>query len=187
MPLTVVDAPAAIADPVVTITVQITVVGDELPPAASRLVTNLEALLAHGSAELAAASRYTVEGPPQLRLVEPPSRPRRIAGGSPGAPTLCLRTGSRLVLRDGEPVHLTRREFDLLQFLCDNPRRVFSRAQLLQQVWGYDMVGTERTVDVHVRRLRVKLGECAAVIATVRGVGYRLDDDTPIAIVVQSD
>jgi DNA-binding response OmpR family regulator len=64
---------------------------------------------------------------------------------------------------------------------------VFSRAQLLQQVWGYDMVGTERTVDVHVRRLRVKLGDCAAVIATVRGVGYRLDDDTPIAIVIQPD
>src|SRR5688500_9944157 len=105
MPLTVVDGPAAIADPVVTITVQITVVGDELPPAASRLVTNLEALLAHGSAELAAASRYaasrvTTEGPPQLRLVEPDSRARRIAGGSPDAPTLCLRTGSRLVLCD---------------------------------------------------------------------------------------
>jgi len=187
MPLTVVDAPSAVADPIVTITVQITVVGDDLPPAASRLVTNLEALLAQGSAELASASRVAVEGPPQLRLVAPDAKTRQVAGGDPDAPALCLRTGSRLVLRDGEPVHLTRREFDLLQFLCDHPRRVFSRAQLLQQVWGYDMVGTERTVDVHVRRLRVKLGDCAAVIATVRGVGYRLDDDTPIAIVVQPD
>jgi two-component system, OmpR family, response regulator len=195
MPLTVVDVPAepATADPVVTITVQITVVGDELPPAASRLVTDLEALLAHGSASQVAAPvpahQHAADAPlPSLRLVEPAAPAQRLGGGThSGGPTLQLCTGPRLVMRDGAPVHLTRREFDLLQFFCDNPRRVFSRAQLLQQVWGYDMVGTERTVDVHVRRLRVKLGECAAVIATVRGVGYRLDDDTPISILVQRD
>ncbi len=49
------------------------------------------------------------------------------------------------------------------------------------------MVGTERTVDVHIRRLRVKLGDCSSIIATVRGVGYRLDDDAPVDIVVQED
>ncbi len=77
--------------------------------------------------------------------------------------------------RDGELVRLTRREFDLLAFLCESPRRVFSRSQLLRQVWGYEPVSGERTVDVHVRRLRVKLGDDTyPVVATVRGVGYRL-------------
>lgn len=186
MSFTVVDARADGApstESVVTITVQITVAGDDLPPAASRLITDLEALLGSSS------TPATPAAPAQkLRLVEPPAQRVRRAGHAEGAaPALYLCTGPRLVLRDGAPVHLTRREFDLLQFLCEHPRRVFSRAQLLQQVWGYDMVGTERTVDVHVRRLRVKLGECASVIATVRGVGYRLDDDTPVAIVIQQD
>jgi DNA-binding response OmpR family regulator len=112
---------------------------------------------------------------------------RRIGRLDQSTPALYLHTGSRLLLRDGAPVPLTRREYDLFQFFCENPRRVFSRSQLLRQVWGYDMVGTERTVDVHVRRLRVKLGECAAIITTVRGVGYRLDDDAPVDIVVQED
>jgi two-component system OmpR family response regulator len=80
-----------------------------------------------------------------------------------------------MVFRDGAPVSLTRREFDLFQFLCENPRRVFTRSQLLRLVWGYDMVGTERTVDVHVRRLRVKLGRHADRIITLRGYGYRFD------------
>jgi two-component system, OmpR family, response regulator len=115
------------------------------------------------------------------------SRVRHTARVDGSAPSLHLHTGSRLLLRGGAPVRLTRREYDLLQFLCENPRRAFSRAQLLRQVWGYDMVGAERTVDVHVRRLRAKLGECSSVITTVRGVGYRLDDDAPVDIVVQKD
>jgi DNA-binding response OmpR family regulator len=80
------------------------------------------------------------------------------------------------------PVRLTRREYDLLVFLCENPRRVFTRGQLLRHVWGYDMAGGERTVDVHVRRLRLKLGGHGPLIGTVRGVGYRLDDGANVTV-----
>jgi len=69
---------------------------------------------------------------------------------------------------------LTYKEFELLKFLAQHPGRVFTRAQLLQEVWGYDYFGGTRTVDVHVRRLRAKLGEeHANLIQTVRSVGYR--------------
>ena len=69
---------------------------------------------------------------------------------------------------------LTFKEFELLKFLAQHPGRVFTRAQLLQEVWGYDYFGGTRTVDVHVRRLRAKLGpEHESVIGTVRNVGYR--------------
>ena len=74
----------------------------------------------------------------------------------------------------GEPLDLTFMEYELLRFLADNPIRVWSRAQLLSKVWGYDYYGGARTVDVHVRRLRSKLGEeRASWITTVRSVGYR--------------
>ncbi|HUG84486.1 MAG TPA: response regulator transcription factor [Euzebya sp.] len=76
----------------------------------------------------------------------------------------------------GEPLDLTFREFELLKYLAANPGRVFTRSQLLSEVWGYDYYGGTRTVDVHVRRLRAKLGaEYDAMIGTVRGVGYKLD------------
>lgn len=76
----------------------------------------------------------------------------------------------------GEPLDLTFREFELLKHLAANPGRVFTRSQLLSEVWGYDYYGGTRTVDVHVRRLRAKLGaEYDAMIGTVRGVGYKLD------------
>ena len=68
---------------------------------------------------------------------------------------------------------LTFKEFELLKFLAQHPGRVFTRAQLLQEVWGYDYYGGTRTVDVHVRRLRAKLGDHEALIGTVRNVGYR--------------
>jgi DNA-binding response OmpR family regulator len=74
----------------------------------------------------------------------------------------------------GRILDLTFKEFELLKFLAQHPGRVFSRAQLLQEVWGYDYFGGTRTVDVHVRRLRAKLGpEHESVIGTVRNVGYR--------------
>jgi len=82
---------------------------------------------------------------------------------------------TRLVAIHGRDIHLTRREFDLLAFLARHPRRVFTRAQLLREVWEYECVVCTRTVDAHVRRLRAKLGEEAYRITTVRGVGYRLD------------
>jgi DNA-binding winged helix-turn-helix (wHTH) protein len=69
---------------------------------------------------------------------------------------------------------LTFKEFELLKFLAQHPGRVFTRAHLLQEVWGYDYFGGTRTVDVHVRRLRAKLGaEHESLIGTVRNVGYR--------------
>src|SRR5699024_3293209 len=74
----------------------------------------------------------------------------------------------------GRPLELTYKECELLKHLCQHPGRVFSRAQLLQEVWGYDFFGGTRTVDVHVRRLRAKLGpDHESLIGTVRNVGYK--------------
>lgn len=74
----------------------------------------------------------------------------------------------------GRPLDLTYKEFELLKFLAQHPGRVFTRDQLLREVWGYDYYGGTRTVDVHVRRLRAKLGsEYEAMIGTVRQVGYK--------------
>jgi DNA-binding response OmpR family regulator len=86
-------------------------------------------------------------------------------------PDAAIRVGDLVV----DPVDLTYKEFELLRFLAARPGRVSTRAQLLQEVWGYDFFGGTRTVDVHVRRLRAKLGpEHESMIATVRGVGYKL-------------
>ena len=74
----------------------------------------------------------------------------------------------------GRPLDLTYKEFELLKYLAQHAGRVFTRAQLLQEVWGYDFFGGTRTVDVHVRRLRAKLGaEHEQMIGTVRNVGYK--------------
>ena len=76
----------------------------------------------------------------------------------------------------GHPIDLAYKEFELLKYLVQHPGRVFTRAQLLQEVWGYDYYGGTRTVDVHIRRLRAKLGgEYEHLIGTVRNVGYRFD------------
>jgi len=74
----------------------------------------------------------------------------------------------------GRSLDLTYKEFELLKYLAQHPGRVFSRSQLLQEIWGYDYFGGTRTVDVHIRRLRSKLGpEFESIIDTVRNVGYR--------------
>ena len=74
----------------------------------------------------------------------------------------------------GKPLDLTYKEFELLKYLAQHAGRVFTRAQLLQEVWGYDFFGGTRTVDVHVRRLRAKLGpDYESLIGTVRNVGYK--------------
>jgi DNA-binding response OmpR family regulator len=75
----------------------------------------------------------------------------------------------------GKPLDLTFKEFELLRFLATHPSRVFTREQLLSEVWGYDYFGGTRTVDVHVRRLRAKLGDLESLIGTVRNVGYRFN------------
>ena len=74
----------------------------------------------------------------------------------------------------GRTLDLTFKEFELLKYLAQHPGRVFSRSQLLQEIWGYDYFGGTRTVDVHIRRLRSKLGpEFESIIDTVRNVGYK--------------
>jgi hypothetical protein len=88
----------------------------------------------------------------------------------------------RTVVRGGRPLELSRLEFDLLLFLAEHPKQVFGRSQLLAQVWGHTHTGA-RTIDVHVSRLRTKLGPRSDVITTVYGVGYRLGDDVPVSIV----
>ncbi|OFK23182.1 DNA-binding response regulator [Olsenella sp. HMSC062G07] len=75
---------------------------------------------------------------------------------------------------EGKDLQLTMREFDLLEFLMRSPDEVFTRETLLQRVWGWDFDGGSRTVDVHVQQVRSKLGDCARLIETVRGVGYRM-------------
>ena len=82
------------------------------------------------------------------------------------------------MIRNDEPLRLTAREFDLLWFMARHPRRVFSREQLLDSVWGRDIYIDERTVDVHIGRLRKLLnpGREQDPIRTVRGAGYALDD-----------
>lgn len=76
----------------------------------------------------------------------------------------------------GEPLALTPKEFELLKLLVTNPSKAFSRDELLEKIWGYEYYGDTRTVDVHIRHLRMKLGDAerlSAAIETVRGVGYR--------------
>lgn len=85
-----------------------------------------------------------------------------------------LNTATYQARIDGAPTDLTYMEYELLRFLVERPNRVWSREQILSKVWGYDYFGGSRTVDVHVRRLRAKLGEeRASWITTVRSVGYR--------------
>jgi DNA-binding response OmpR family regulator len=96
------------------------------------------------------------------------------------APGLQLDTRARTVTQGGRQLDLSRLEYELLLFLSRNPRQVFSRNQLLGHVWGHTHT-TVRTVDVHVSRLRTKLGD-PEVVTTVYGVGYRLSDDARITI-----
>jgi DNA-binding response OmpR family regulator len=117
-----------------------------------------------------------------LRPVEPVEfriRLRRIAGGETTDEVLRFKDLEMNPLHyraslAGEPMDLTFVEYELLKFLVENPVRVWSREQLLSKVWGYEYYGGARTVDVHIRRLRAKLGgERSSWITTVRSVGYR--------------
>ena len=105
---------------------------------------------------------------------------RRVNGVEDGdvvrAGSLELNLATYQVRIEGRPVDFAYMEYELLKFLITHPGRVFSREALLNAVWGYDYYGGARTVDVHVRRVRAKLGsEHAARITTVRSVGYRFD------------
>ena len=106
---------------------------------------------------------------------------RRRSGAGDGSTIrlggVTLDIDSYRVTAAGRPLDLTYKEFEVLRFLASRPGRVFTRPTLLREVWGYDFYGGTRTVDVHVRRLRAKLGpEHEHLIETVRGVGYRAVD-----------
>ena len=100
---------------------------------------------------------------------------QRSQGGLLTVGKLALDTQERVAIRDGQPVDLTAKEYDLIELLMRNPRRVYSRENLMNVVWGYTYAGDYRTVDVHIRRLREKLEENPAEpehIMTKWGVGY---------------
>jgi DNA-binding response OmpR family regulator len=106
---------------------------------------------------------------------------RRRSGAGEGSTVrlgpIALDVDSYRVSAQGRPLDLTYKEFELLRYLAERPGRVFTRPALLREVWGYDFYGGTRTVDVHIRRLRAKLGpELEQLIETVRGVGYRAAD-----------
>jgi DNA-binding response OmpR family regulator len=91
--------------------------------------------------------------------------------------SLVVDTGSRMAILDGVPMHLTRKEFELLTVLVSNQGRAFSREFLVERIWGTDFDGFDRAVDTHVTRLRKKLGALGDRIVTVWGVGYRFNPD----------
>lgn len=130
--------------------------------AASWCVTDLvlsDAGPAEVEARLRLASSRTVEDSEDETLIR--------------AGNVTIDDGSYTVKIGGTPLNLTYKEFELLKFLAQNVGRVYTRAQLLSEVWGYDYYGGTRTVDVHIRRLRAKLGaDHEHLITTVRNVGY---------------
>ncbi|GAA4862571.1 winged helix-turn-helix domain-containing protein [Saccharopolyspora rosea] len=151
---------------------RVVVQGDDVDALATSLARTLQSL--SGGAPNIEVRRGQPARPhvPHLRSLPRPQEP---------APRVVLHAPSRRVLLDGNPVSLTKVEYEFLLFLCDHPDTVHSRAELLRAVWGFEhALDTTRTVDVHVRRLRRKLG--AEVITTVRGVGYRLDDTGLVAV-----
>lgn len=87
---------------------------------------------------------------------------------------LYVNVQKHIVRANGNDVTLTYKEFELLCLLVQNQGTVFTRSQILERIWGYEFDGENRTVDVHIRMLRSKLGECKSMIETVRGIGYKL-------------
>ncbi|MGH7732086.1 MAG: response regulator [Candidatus Eiseniibacteriota bacterium] len=114
----------------------------------------------------------------RLRALLRRSQPAR-AGGIVEVGDLRVDTLAREVSCQGRPLTLTPREFELLAFMASRPGRVSTRDELLRKVWGYDYMGETRTVDVHIRRLRAKLGARSEVIETVMGAGYKLARPAP--------
>lgn len=150
-----------------TITVTIEIPADD-PRLARRLTAALGVLSQSGG-------RVTVASEGVPAAPEIPAAPPHSSTAQADAPRpLLIDVPGREVLLRGEPVPLTRLEFELLAFLARYPGMVHTRAELLQYVWETPDTGIAgRTVDVHVRRLRAKLGEFDELVGTVRGVGYR--------------
>jgi hypothetical protein len=143
-----------------------------VPPAQRTPALSRQADAAVPQAGRAAAESDQAAAPPAGQVSAP----------ADDAVALHIMSGRREALLDGVALVLTRREYELLVFLAERPGRVFTRRQLLNWVWGEDVVSGERTVDVHVRRLRAKLRRRGPVITTIRGVGYRLDRAERVAV-----
>jgi len=127
------------------------------------------------------ADEFLYPGAPELEIRLRLELLRRRSGTGEGSMVrlgpIALDIDSYQVTAQGRPMDLTYKEFELLRYLTERPGRVFTRPTLLREVWGYDFYGGTRTVDVHIRRLRAKLGpELEKLIETVRGVGYRAAD-----------
>lgn len=88
---------------------------------------------------------------------------------------IIINTIERIVHLDGTEINLTPKEFDLLLLFCENQRKVFSRENILELVWGYEFIGDSRTVDMHVQRLRRKLGKYNPYVKTIFGIGYKFE------------
>ena len=106
-----------------------------------------------------------------LRRTEPEKRVDSCEAGA-----IHVDLNRHVVMVDGQIVNLTFKEFELLCYLIENKGMVLTRDQLLSKIWGYDFDGETRTVDVHIRTLRQKLGEASRCIETIRGVGYKLEE-----------
>jgi hypothetical protein len=195
-----------ISPPPVTVTVQVTLPGgDDTMSTAARLAEQLHTLTSvatSDTAPIADVSTTVAVLVERTRGADDPTTARSVAtvASAPPAPAeadgsdavaaeparteapLCIDTGRRDVRVSGSLLRLTRREYDLLLFLAGHPGRVFTRPQLLKWVWGHDIISGERTVDVHVRRLRRKLRQLGPIITTVRGIGYRLDDAARVTL-----
>lgn len=108
-----------------------------------------------------------------LRRTEQKSTPELLVLGD-----ITLDAGRRSVMVDGNEVALTFKEFELLQYFMQNAGLVLSREKIMAAVWGFDFEGESRTVDMHVKTLRKKLGQSGSMIGTVRGVGYKISGDS---------
>lgn len=110
----------------------------------------------------------------RVRAILRRSQKKEMAQDMYEAGELKLYVDKHQVFTGNQPIELTLKEFELLKFLLENKGIVMTRDKLLTGVWGYDFDGETRTVDVHIRTLRQKLGECGELIETVRGVGYKI-------------
>jgi len=203
--LVVPDAAPADDPAAVMVTVQVTLPagvggGSEAVNVAARLAERLHAVASAAATDTmpgadvattvalladrngAAPSPRVLERERMTTLSRRPAFPRAVEP-APCRAALQILTDRREAVLSGTPMTLTRREYDLLLFLASHPGRVFTRPQLLKWVWGHSIISGERTVDVHVRRLRTKLGNLGPTITTVRGIGYRLDDVDRVAVV----
>ncbi|MGC9670770.1 winged helix-turn-helix domain-containing protein [Planosporangium sp. 12N6] len=178
------DVPAGDVDPEPsTLVVNVQIAVPRGTPSAERVFALADRLHAFAVGDDAAARVSTTvalvvdETAPGVDPDLPPAAPQR------PIPDLVLLVDRRIALLEGRTMRLTRLEYDLLCYLADNAGRVLTRGQLMRQVWGYPVGVAGRTVDVHIRRLRAKLGGRGPAISTVRGVGYRLDRLNRVAVV----